>query len=213
MPDPHLAEQFVDLRQQQNAAELGLWTFVASEVLFFGGLFLAYSVYRIADPTGFAAAARHTEIVLGTANTAVLLTSSFLVAWAVAAARAQSRRTAAALLWMAAVLGVVFLVIKGFEYRREYDEHLIPGLNLATSGSHATADNLFFSFYFAATGVHAIHVALGIAVIAATGLRAWQGAYSAEYHAPITVAGLYWHFVDVVWIVLFALIYLPGRAP
>jgi len=212
MPEPQPAMQFVDLRQQHDVAQLGMWVFLATEVLFFGGLILAYCVYRIGHPDGFAEAARHTKIVIGTANTAVLLTSSFLVAWAVAAARVGAGRLGGALLWAAAALGVLFLALKGFEYRMEYDEHLVPGLNLVVSGPHGAAIGLFFAFYFVATGVHAVHVAIGIVVLCAIGRRSHQGAYSARYHAPITVAGLYWHFVDVVWIFLFALIYLPGRS-
>jgi cytochrome c oxidase subunit 3 len=211
MPEPQPAVQFVDLRQQHEVAELGIWVFLATEVLFFGGLILAYCVYRIGDPDGFFQAARHAKIVIGTINTAVLLTSSFLVAWAVRVARLNAGRLAAMLLWGAAALGLVFLALKGVEYKLEYDEHLLPGLDFAVAGSHPRAVFLFFSFYFVATGLHAFHVAIGIVVLGVVGLRAKANAYSADYHAPITVAGLYWHFVDVVWIFLFALIYLPGR--
>lgn len=212
MPEPQPAVQFVDLRQQHEVAELGIWVFLATEVLFFGGLILAYCVYRIGDPEGFAEAARHTRIFIGTINTAVLLTSSFLVAWAVTVAGLNAGRLAAILLWSAAALGVVFLALKGVEYKLEYDEHLLPGLDFGATGPHARAVFLFFSFYFVATGLHALHVAIGIVALGIVGLRANHGAYSENYHAPITVTGLYWHFVDVVWIFLFALIYLPGRA-
>ena len=212
MPKPQPAVQFVDLHQQHDVADLGIWVFLATEVLFFGGLILAYCVYRIGDPAGFAEAARHTKIVIGTINTALLLTSSFLVAWAVTVARLNAGRLAAMLLWGAALLGLGFLVLKGVEYKLEYDEHLLPGSDFAASGLRAPAAFLFFSIYLVATALHALHVAVGIAAIGIVGLRASQGAYSASYHAPITVTGLYWHFVDVVWIFLFALIYLPGRA-
>ena len=212
MPDARPAFQFVDLRQQHDTAELGIWVFLATEVLFFGGLILAYTVYRHGYADGFAEAARHTKIVIGTINTAVLLTSSFLVAWAVELAKLRQGRLAAALLWGAAVLGVAFLILKGIEYKAEYDEHLVPGLNLAATGPNAHAMSLFFAFYFVATGLHGVHVAVGIVALVVIGLRARQHSYSERYHAPITVAGLYWHFVDVVWIFLFALIYLPGRA-
>jgi cytochrome c oxidase subunit 3 len=212
MPEPQPAIQFVDLRQQHDAAQLGMWTFLATEVLFFGGLILAYCVYRFGDPDGFAFAARHTKIVIGTINTAVLLTSSFFVAWAVTAARLNQSKAAAILLWAAAALGVAFLALKGIEYATEYDEHLVPGLNFALAGPEAGTARLFFSFYFVATGLHAVHVAVGIVALAVIGRQAWRQHYSARYHAPVTVAGLYWHFVDIVWIFLFALIYLPGRA-
>ncbi|HVV61503.1 MAG TPA: cytochrome c oxidase subunit 3 [Pseudolabrys sp.] len=213
MPEAHPAFQFVDLRQQHDVAQLGMWVFLATEVLFFGGLILAYSAYRIGYPEGFAEAARHTKIVIGASNTAILLTSSFLVAWAVLIVRLREGRIAALLLWGAAALGVIFLVLKGVEYSEEYREHLIPGLNFALDGPNAGAIKLFFAFYFVATGLHAVHVAVGIVVLVVIGIRARQDAYSDRYHSPITVAGLYWHFVDIVWIFLFALIYLPGRAP
>jgi cytochrome c oxidase subunit 3 len=212
MPEPQSAFQFVDLRQQHDVAQLGMWVFLATEVLFFGVLILAYSVYRIGNPAGFAEAARETQIVIGITNTAMLLTSSFLVAWAVAAALGGAGRLAGILLWVAALLGTLFLVMKGIEYGIEYRERLVPGLNFSRSGPNAATVGLFFSFYFVATGVHALHVAIGIVVLATIGLRAFRGTYSARYHAPITVAGLYWHFVDVVWVFLFALIYLPGRS-
>jgi cytochrome c oxidase subunit 3 len=212
MPDTRLAEQFVDLRQQHDVAELGIWVFLATEVLFFGGLILAYCVYRSTYPAGFADAARHTEIVIGTANTAILLTSSFLVAWAVTIARLREARFAALLVWGAALLGGVFIALKSVEYTIEYREHLLPGLGFDFPGIQAHAAYLFFSFYIVATGLHAVHVAIGIAVLIVIGWRARHRAYSDDYHAPIMVAGLYWHFVDLVWIFLFALIYLPGRS-
>jgi len=212
MPEPQPAFQFADLGQQQDTAQLGMWTFLATEVLFFGGLILAYCVYRTGNPDGFAEAGRHTKIVIGTANTAILLTSSFLVAWAVEIAKLRLGKVTAALLWASALLGVLFLALKGVEYHEEYKEHLLPGLDFAQPGPHADAVRLFFGFYLVATGLHALHVAIGIVVLAVIGQRAYQGRYSERYHAPITVAGLYWHFVDVVWIFLFALIYLPGRA-
>ncbi len=212
MSDSGPAFQFVDLRQQHEVARLGMWVFLATEVLFFGGLILIYCVYRSAYSAGFAEAARHTKIFIGTANTAILLTSSFLVAWAVTAARLRESRFAALLLWAAALLGSVFLGLKGMEYSMEFREHLLPGLDFSFVGAHSTAAYLFFSFYFVATGLHAVHVAVGVVVLAVVGYRAHQHTYSDTYHSPITVAGLYWHFVDLVWIFLFALIYLPGRS-
>jgi cytochrome c oxidase subunit III len=212
MPEAQPAFQFVDLRQQQQTAQLGMWTFIATEVLFFGGLILAYCVYRTGNPDGFAEAARHTKIVIGAINTGVLLTSSFLVAWAVTVARLRQSGIASVLLWLAALLGLGFLALKGIEYAIEYHEHLVPALNFAYGGPNAASVYLFFCFYFIATGLHALHVAIGIVVLAVIGRQARRGLYSDRYHAPATVAALYWHFVDVVWVFLFALIYLPGRA-
>jgi cytochrome c oxidase subunit 3 len=212
MPEPAPTFQYATLAQQHDAARLGMWTFLATEVLFFGGTLLAYAVYRYGYPAAFAEAARHTHIAIGTANTAILLTSSFFVAWAVEAAKQGFGRFAALLLWGAAAIGVGFLVLKGYEYRSEFSEGLFPNESFAITGSMAGGARLFFIFYFIVTGLHALHVGIGIVVLAVIGERARAGAYSAAYHAPLTVAGLYWHFVDMVWIVLFALIYLPGRA-
>jgi cytochrome c oxidase subunit 3 len=210
MPDAQPAIPYSDLRQQQHAAELGLWVFLATEVLLFGGLILAYAVYRHADTEAFAEAARHTRIALGTANTAILLTSSFLVAWAVESAAREAPRLAATLFFAAAALGLGFLAVKGFEYAGEIREGLLPGAHFALGDAgHGAA--LFFMFYFITTGLHALHVTIGITLLAAIGTRARSGAYSARYYAPAALAGLYWHFVDVVWIFLFPLIYLPGR--
>ena len=212
MPDVRPAFQYSTLPQQHDAAQLGIWVFLATEVLFFGALILAYCVYRHAYPDDFAAAGRHTKIVIGTTNTAILLTSSFLVAWAVLVAKLRDGRFAALLLWAAALLGIIFLGLKATEYTMEYREHLLPGLDFDFRGPQAHAVHLFFSFYIVATGLHAVHVAIGVIVLGAIGLRARQHAYSDQYHSPVTVAGLYWHFVDLVWIFLYALIYLPGRS-
>jgi cytochrome c oxidase subunit 3 len=212
MSDTPLAEQYADLQQQRDAALLGIWVFLSTEVLFFGGLILAYCFYRYAYSAAFAEAARHTRIVIGTGNTAILLTSSFLVAWAVGVAKLGAGRVAGTLLWGAAALGVIFIALKGVEYYGEIGEGLFPGVNFSITGQHAGGARLFFTFYFIATGLHALHVAIGIVALIAIGARAHEGAYSARYNGPITVAALYWHFVDLVWIFLFALIYLPGRA-
>jgi cytochrome c oxidase subunit 3 len=212
MPEARPAFQYATLPQQHEAAELGMWTFLATEVLFFGGLILAYAVYRFGDPDGFAAAARHTNIIVGTVNTAVLLTSSFLVAWALAVAKLGLGRLAAGLLVAAAALGLLFLGLKGVEYREEFREHLVPALNFQFEAAQARGAELFFVFYFIATGLHALHVGIGLIVLLAIARKAGRGIYSAAYHSPLTAAGLYWHFVDIVWIFLFALIYLPGRS-
>jgi cytochrome c oxidase subunit III len=212
MPDTLPAFQFTDRDHQHDVAALGMWVFLASEVLFFGALILAYCVYRIDDSAGFIAAARHTKIGIGAANTAILLTSSFAVAWATTAARLGDRLKTAILLGMAALLGLAFLGLKALEYRMEFDERFVPGLNFAFTGTEAHAAFQFFSIYFVATGLHAVHVAIGIVALGVIAWRANQDAYSERYHAPVTVAGLYWHFVDLVWIFLFALLYLPGRS-
>jgi len=203
---------YMTLAQQNEAAQLGIWIFIGTEVLFFGALILGYMVYRYGFADDFAAAARHTKIAIGTANTAILLTSSFFVAWAVTAAKDDSGRLAAMLLATAALLGALFLGLKGYEYALEFREHLFPGGAFTFDVNHARGARLFFLFYFGATALHGVHAAMGIVILAITAGRARRGTYSARYHAPITVAALYWHFVDLVWIFLFALIYLPGRS-
>jgi cytochrome c oxidase subunit 3 len=142
----------------------------------------------------------------------LLLTSSFLVAWAVKGAKAGLRRLPAALLAIASLIGCAFLVLKGYEYRQEFQEHLLPGIDFQFDAGPARGAELFFVFYFIVTGLHGVHVAIGIVVLLAVAWRAGRGAYGVDYHAPLTSAGLYWHLVDVIWIFLYALIYLPGRS-
>ncbi|MBV8699904.1 cytochrome c oxidase subunit 3 [Bradyrhizobium sp.] len=205
------APQYASVPHRDNTAELGMWVFIATEVLLFGGLILAYFVYRHAFLQGFAEGSRHTDIVIGTTNTAVLLTSSFLVAWAVEVFSPDTARLSAWLLTGAACLGLFFIVLKGIEYSKEYDEHLVPGVDFQFAGPLANGVQLFFIFYFVATAIHALHMLIGICLL--TTLAAiCRKAPTARHHTALHSAALYWHFVDVVWIFLFALIYLPGRS-
>ena len=212
MPDtPAFAPQFSSAHHRDEAAELGMWVFIATEVLLFGGLILGYCVYRHAYPAAFVAASRHTEIVIGTANTAILLTSSFLVASAVEAFAAETRKICVALLSGAIVLGLSFILLKGIEYTSEYHEHLVPGIDFAFNEKFANGARLFFIFYFVATAIHALHMVIGISLLTVlAGMTAH--APTARHYTALHSAALYWHFVDAVWIFLFALIYLPGRA-
>jgi cytochrome c oxidase subunit 3 len=194
----------------QDAAQLGMWIFLATELLFFGGLFAAYAWGRTRWPEGFSVASRHTHVALGTLNTALLLSSSALVALAAACAGEERRRRAAGrLLGGAALLGVAFLALKGVEYAKEWHESLFPGPGFALA-KHTGAE-LFFVLYFVMTALHALHLLVGVGLL---GLFAW----GALRHRPwadaarVEVAGLYWHFVDIVWIVLYPLLYLIGRA-
>jgi cytochrome c oxidase subunit 3 len=205
------ASQFVSSQHRDETAELGMWIFIATEVLLFGGLFLGYFVYRHAYPAAFAAASRHADIIIGAANTAILLTSSFLVACAVDAFSAETRKICVALLSGAILLGLAFILLKGIEYSDEYRDHLIPGIDFNSDAAHANGAQLFFVFYFVATAVHALHMLVGIALLAVMATLIWRSP-SIRHHAALHSAALYWHFVDVVWIFLFALIYLPGRA-
>ncbi len=205
------APQFFSREHRDETAELGMWVFIATEVLLFGGLILGYFVYRHAYAFDFMAAGRHTDIVIGTANTAILLTSSFLVACAVEAFAPDTRRICVALLAGAILLGLAFIVLKGIEYSDEYREHLVPGIDFSFDAAHAAGAQLFFVFYFVATAVHALHMLVGITLLAVMAILTYRSPDSRR-RAALHSAALYWHFVDVVWIFLFALIYLPGRS-
>ena len=205
------APQFASVAHRDEVAELGMWVFIATEVLLFGGLLLSYLVYRHAYPEAFAAGSRHTDIVIGAANTAILLTSSFLVACAVDAFSANTRKICIALLAGAVILGLLFIGLKGLEYSSEYREHLVPGINFEFDGRLSNGVELFFIFYFVATLLHGLHMLIGIGLLTTLAMLIRKSADS-KRRAALRSVGLYWHFVDVVWIFLFALIYLPGRS-
>ncbi len=205
------APQFDDAAQQREAATFGMWVFLATEVLFFGGMFLAYTVYRLAYPAAFAEASRHTLIAVGGTNTAILLISSATMAFAVRAAKERQRATLAWLLLATGALGALFLGIKGFEYAHEVSEHLLPGRNFHFQGPHPDHAQMFFYIYFLMTGVHAFHLTIGVILIAWFALRAWKTDAFAKNDTAVELLGLYWHFVDIVWVFLFPLIYLVNR--
>lgn len=206
-----IADHLATRQQRDDVLELGMWTFLSSEVLLFGGLIFSYLAYRHAYPQAFLAAGRETRIIIGTINTAVLLTSSFLVAAALQAAEQGERRITRMLLGAAVILGLAFLGLKGFEYLGEYHDHLVPGIDFARTGENAHGVELFFVFYFVATLLHSLHVVCGIVALGVFAGLAMTRTTS-RYVAGLRVATLYWHFVDLVWIFLFALIYLPGRS-
>ena len=206
-----LAHQFEDLDQQREVASLGMWLFLVTEMLFFGGLFLVYSVYRGWYPDAFAASSHELLVWAGTLNTVVLITSSLTMALAVHAAQGGHRRALIALLVATMILGCVFLGVKAFEYRTEYVEHHIPGFGFQFEPAHALHAQIFFSLYFIMTGLHALHMIIGLGVMAVMVWMSWRGSFTSEYYNPIEVSGLYWHFVDIVWIFLFPLLYLIGR--
>ncbi len=207
-----LAHQFDTLEQQKESATLGMWLFLAQEILFFGGLFMAYLLYRFRDPVAFAAGSHELDITLGLVNTVVLIASSLTMALAVRSA--QLSRTRQLVQWLGAtgLLGLVFLVIKYFEYSAKWHHRLVPGPYFefpeAAIGDRA---EMFFSLYFAMTGMHALHMVVGIALLAWLLVPAARGKFHADYYNPVECFGLYWHFVDIVWIFLFPLLYLIGR--
>jgi cytochrome c oxidase subunit 3 len=206
-----LAHHFDSYEQQRAASVLGMWVFLAQEIMFFGGLFAAYIVYRWAYPSSFAVGSRHLDIVLGTVNTAVLLTSSLSMALAVRGTQTGRPRAAAALLIVTMVLGAVFLGIKFDEYHHKFVEHLVPGPNFQAGGADPRTLQLFFILYFSMTGLHALHMVIGIGVLGALVVPVWRGRFTPENHNLVEGTGLYWHFVDVVWIFLFPLLYLVNR--
>ena len=206
-----LAHQFDDLEQQTEAVTLGIWAFLITEILFFGGLFTGYAVYRTNYPQAFVEASHHLDILLGGINTVVLIGSSLTMALAVHAAQSGKRRMLVAFLLATMLLGLVFLGIKVVEYSHKFVDHLVPGRTFTFPGAYAPQAQLFFSFYFAMTGMHAVHMIIGLAILSVLVGRAWRNRFSAIYFAPVEVTGLYWHFVDIVWIFLFPLLYLIGR--
>jgi len=208
---PALAHQFDSLGQQTEAATLGMWVFLVTEVLFFGGLFLTYTVYRSFYPAAFSAASHELDILLGGINTAVLITSSLTMALAVHAAQLGQRRLLMIFLVVTMVLGTVFLGIKAVEYYHKFAEHHVPGATFQFEREHQRHAQIFFSLYFIMTGLHAIHMIIGIGVLLVMWIWAWRGRITTDYAGPIEISGLYWHFVDIVWIFLFPLLYLIGR--
>jgi cytochrome c oxidase subunit 3 len=176
--------------------------------MFFGGLFAGYAVYRSLYPAAWGQGSRLCEVALGAVNTGVLIASSLTMALAVRAAQLGKRRTLIAYLAATMGLGTVFLGIKLLEYSHKYHEHFIPGPYFAYSGPNFDQVQLFVCFYFAMTGLHALHMVIGIGLLAVMIRLAWRGSITASRYNPIEVAGLYWHFVDVVWIFLFPLLYL-----
>jgi cytochrome c oxidase subunit 3 len=216
-----LQHHFTTLEQQKTASTLGMWTFIVQEVLFFGGMFTVYTVYRNQYYTVFEACSHHLDWKLGALNTIILIASSLTMALAVHAAALGKGRAAA--VWLAATiaLGGWFLGNKVVEYHQKWEDQLIPGLRwgavehvgteLHLSGGDVDHAQLYFSLYFGMTGLHALHMIIGIPILAWLAWRAWAGHFTTEYSTPVEMTGLYWHFVDIVWIFLFPLLYLIGH--
>lgn len=205
------AHQFDDVEQQRDVATMGMWIFLATEIMFFGGLFASYVIYRMLYPTAFAIASQSLDIVLGTINTAVLLISSFAVAVAVYGAQTGRRRTTIWALALAIVLGLVFLVIKFYEYYQKYVEHHVPGPSFAFPEPYTQPAKMYFTLYFALTGLHAVHMIVGCGLLAVLLVMASRRRFTPAHHNLMENAGLYWHFVDIIWIFLYPLLYLIGR--
>jgi len=211
-PAAHL-HHFDSAEQQHEAASLGMWVFIAQEIMFFGGLFLAYTVYRAMYHDAFAAASHHLDLRYGAFNTAVLITSSLTMALAVHAAQLGNRKGTIGFLIGTIFLGSVFLGVKVIEYHDKFVHHLVPGLNFHFEGAGALEHQaqVFYSLYFLMTGLHALHMIVGIGILFGLVYFAWKGRYSAQYFSPVELTGLYWHFVDIIWIFLFPFLYLVSR--
>ena len=209
---PALQHHFQTLAQQQEAATLGMWIFLVTEVMFFGGLLMAYLLYRVWYPAAWSEGSLELDIRLGAFNTVVLIASSLTMALGVRAAQTGAQKWTVRWLLITMALGFTFLVVKFFEYREKYLLHHIPGPNFEFEGPHAGQVELFLSLYFGLTGLHALHMVVGFSLLAVITWMAHKRRFTPEWYTPIEMSGLYWHFVDIVWIFLFPLLYLVDRA-
>ena len=221
--NPALLHHFATEEQQKDSAELGMWIFLATEVMFFGGLFCSYLIYRRWYFGDFAAASKSIDATLGATNTAVLICSSLTVVLAIWAAQTARRGLLLLMLLLTMLFGCAFLGIKGIEYKDKFEEHHVPGASFSFEhqeipghpGQYANPQHaqIFFALYFIMTGLHALHRIIGLGIFTWLFWHAWKGRFTPEYHTPLEVGGLYWHFVDIVWIYLFPLLYLIDRHP
>ncbi len=220
---PELLHHFAEPEQQRDASTLGMWVFLATEVMFFGGLFCAYLIYRLAYFGDFAAASKTLNVTMGATNTAVLICSSLTVVLAVWAAQTARRSLLLISLVLTLILGFAFLGIKGLEYKDKFVEHHVPGPSFSFEnvpipghpGEYANPHHaeIYFALYFVMTGLHAIHMIIGIGLFVWLLIKSYQGRFTPEYNTPVEMGGLYWHFVDIIWIYLFPLLYLIDRHP
>ncbi len=209
-PELALREQFRTPDQQRQTSMIGMWIFLMTEVLLFGALFTSFTVYRISSPQAFDLGSKDMEILLGSINTAVLICSSFTMALSVYFAETGERWKVLFCLLLTMFIGVIFLVIKFTEYYDHYKDHKVPGLWFEDHSALAPHIAMFFVFYFVMTGLHALHMLIGLSILSVLVFRTLLGNITAEYHTPVEVGGLYWHFIDIVWIFLYAIFYIPG---
>jgi len=204
----HLQHHFVTSEQQFDAAKMGMWLFLVTEILLFCGMFVAYTVYRTWHPEVFQAASVLLDTFWGATNTVILLTSSLTVALAIRSIQVGNQKWLIRNLILTILLACGFLVVKYFEYTHKFHLHIYPGKNYAYEGLDMTYVPIFFSIYYVMTGIHGVHVLVGIGVLSWITTRAIRGHFSAEYYTPVEISGLYWHLVDIIWIFLFPLLYL-----
>ncbi|MGA8870598.1 MAG: cytochrome c oxidase subunit 3 family protein [Candidatus Acidiferrales bacterium] len=214
---PGFAHQFEDAAQQKEAGTLGMWAFLVTEILFFGGMFTAYIVYRSLHLPGFIIGSHLLLVKFGATNTAVLICSSLTMALAIRSA--QTGKSKGTIIWwlvLTMILGAAFLALKfTFEWRTDYLEHTVPGAFFGFEyrpewGANAPYVQMFMCFYFFMTGLHALHMVVGLGILTVLVIMTARGKFSSEYYTPLEISGLYWHFVDIVWIFLFPLLYLIG---
>jgi cytochrome c oxidase subunit 3 len=208
---PELRHHFESMGRQKEAASLGMWVFIAQEIMFFGGLFCAYAVYRSLYPEAWAEASHHLDYKLGAVNTAVLICSSLTMAMAVHAAALGHARQIVGYILATVALGSVFLGVKVVEYKDKFTHHLVPGASFSFPGPFEAPAEIFYALYFAMTGLHALHMIIGVPILLTIAWQAYRGRYGPAYHTPVEMVGLYWHFVDIVWIFLFPMLYLVGH--
>jgi cytochrome c oxidase subunit 3 len=209
--NPNLQHHFIDMPQQQEAAALGMWVFLVTEVMFFGGMFFAYILYRTWYHEGFVAGSHHLDLFWGALNTLILIVSSLTMALAVRAAQLGNRRGQIVNLILTMILGAAFLGIKAIEYSAKFRDKVVPGRHFEWHEADPIGAQAFFSVYFAMTGMHALHMVVGLGLMSVILFMAWRGRFNQHYYTPVEISGLYWHFVDIVWIFLFPLLYLLGR--
>jgi len=209
-PQFHVAHHFDDAETQFEAKKFGVGRFLVTEILLFGGLFVAFFVFRSWHFAAFKEAHHHLDKVMGAVNTVVLICSSFTMALGVRAAQRSRRTETVVMLGLTLALAGAFLVVKGFEYQHKVHDGLLPGVHFAAEGFAYPAAKIFFGLYFMMTGIHGLHVVIGMGLITWILLRAHKGQFSSRYYSPVEGVGLYWHLVDLIWIYLFPLLYLVG---
>ncbi len=206
----YVQHHFTDATQQREAAKLGMWVFLLTEVLTFGGLFTAYAIFRAWFPDMFHNAHLALDVTAGTINTIVLITSSLTIALAIRSLQLNRIKPAQWYMIATLLLAATFLVIKYFEYAHKFHEGQLPGHFYTYEGIEGTNPHIFFGIYFAMTGLHGLHVIIGMGIITWMLINTRKGKYSAEYYTPVEMTGLFWHLVDLIWIYLFPLFYLIG---
>jgi len=205
--------QYASLHQQGDAAQLGMWVFLVNETIFFGALIFTYFIYRTTYPHEFAIAGKDAVLWCGSVNLGLLLTSSLTMVLAVNAGAQGARRAMVVWLLVTLALGFAFLGVKGYEYVRDFEDRVVPVVNYVAKPGEGSAGELFWIFYWIATGLHAIHLTIGLGLIAYMLLwRIRHGEITPAYYAPLEVVGIYWSFVDTVWLFLYPCIYLVGRS-